>query len=480
MPLSQTAHTPSVESGAVKTSRCLTSHPQLPAASLTAPAEDTAFKYKKLNKDSHQIRLLRLSRASEGAVEGETIVRDLGLQDSTPYDAVSYAWGDPNLCETVIVDEQVMPVTRNAFEMLCSLGRAKHQSYLWIDAICINQRDVAERNHQVQQMREIYSAARKVVIHLGGPTADTDLLMGTIVELTENQSSTGPGPRDPEGEWAAVQARLRRDMGADAEQRQRNAMRDLLGRPYFERVWIIQEIMLPQQGVVQCGDWVVTCESFVAVAQHLRVCPGAYRTQLLLAMPTLLRKVTLHDDDQDLYSLLLRYREAKASDERDRIYALSSLAHPIEREPLEVDYAQTEAELVRRTIAHICKCDLECLPVEDPAPTIASFLADLDTLHQRVLGQILRSTHALTPFFVSILIEDPYRVFNITTMMLQDAHANPVHAEALMTQLIQYRPGNEQPRARRRGPWVMESQFFRSNSSKSRWRGHVHTFTAKL
>lgn len=39
--------------------------------------------------------------------------------------------------------------------------------YLWIDALSIDQANVLERNHQVQQMAEIYSKAKYVLVWVG-------------------------------------------------------------------------------------------------------------------------------------------------------------------------------------------------------------------------------------------------------------------------------------------------------------------------
>ncbi|KAK0610839.1 heterokaryon incompatibility, partial [Immersiella caudata] len=58
-------------------------------------------------------------------------------------------------------------VTRNCFNALKSLRRPDTPRSLWIDAICINQHDVAERSAQVQIMNSVYSKGSQTVIYLG-------------------------------------------------------------------------------------------------------------------------------------------------------------------------------------------------------------------------------------------------------------------------------------------------------------------------
>ncbi|KAJ1324064.1 HET domain-containing protein [Microdochium nivale] len=428
--------------------------------------QETHFQYKALRGESHQIRLMRLKRASEGPIECDTVVRNLtrpASRDAIPYEVVSYLWGDPELCEKITVDGQPLPVTRNAFEMLDSLRRAEHK-YLWIDAICINQCDVTERSHQVQQMGEIYSSARQVVIYLGRPTADTDFLMKAMSEV--QKKSKCHGPRLSFTEWTAVQASLCRE-SIDAKDRQRSAMRDLLSRSYFDRVWIIQEISLPSSGLVCCGDWSVSCETFVSTIHSLDIRPSAYRAELLRAMPTLARQVNFLDDGHDLFTVLSRYSEAKAFDQRDRIYAILGLVRLGYIERLVVDYGQSEAEVVRHATAHICRCSVESLQVGDAATTVASFIKSLPTLHQDVLSQLVRSTHSRAYLDVVILLADPFVELDITPTILRDAAANQVHGNDITRELLRYNPSVKAIKARPQIP-IHEKLFEHSNAARGR------------
>lgn len=99
-------------------------------------------------------------------------LRHHSLDEDVPYEAVSYAWGDPEPGYTVFVNgSHTLEVTPNCLDVLISLRRRFHRRTLWIDAICIDQRDVGtskrERDRQVKIMGDIYRKAQKVLIWLG-------------------------------------------------------------------------------------------------------------------------------------------------------------------------------------------------------------------------------------------------------------------------------------------------------------------------
>ncbi|KAF2679666.1 HET-domain-containing protein, partial [Lentithecium fluviatile CBS 122367] len=88
------------------------------------------------------------------------------------FEAVSYTWadlnGDDTLSDRVYLDSdhRILPATRNCVAALRRFRTAQDR-LLWVDAICINQVDLAERATQVGLMREIYSFAGRVIVYLG-------------------------------------------------------------------------------------------------------------------------------------------------------------------------------------------------------------------------------------------------------------------------------------------------------------------------
>lgn len=126
--------------------------------------------YGSLDTTERQIRLLTLESKDEQDGTLNCTLETVSLDDQPEYAALSYVWGDAKITETIHVNDHAMPVTVNLAAALRQI-RAKDSDWanrrLWIDAVCINQRDLLERNAQVAMMCSIYRYARNVVMWLG-------------------------------------------------------------------------------------------------------------------------------------------------------------------------------------------------------------------------------------------------------------------------------------------------------------------------
>lgn len=120
----------------------------------------------------------------------------------TSYAVLSYTWGDMQKKASINLDGHQFPVTTNLEAALRQMRKraqppikqeyTHHESYWWIDAVCINQEDLAERNHQAAIMRRIYKSASSVQVWLGAAADQSDMAMTVISQLT-NVPKRGPG-----------------------------------------------------------------------------------------------------------------------------------------------------------------------------------------------------------------------------------------------------------------------------------------------
>src|SRR5437773_6109315 len=62
-----------------------------------------------------------------------------------------------------------MQVSQNVYQILCERRSLVKDRWIWIDSICIDQENSDEKTKQVQMMRDIYSRATRVVVHLASP-----------------------------------------------------------------------------------------------------------------------------------------------------------------------------------------------------------------------------------------------------------------------------------------------------------------------
>ena len=116
-------------------------------------------------------------------------LQHVSLDTKPLYTALSYTWGDLDRTKTILSENKTLPVTENLYEALKELrheleGKGENISTLfWTDAICIDQRNILEREQKVKLMEYIYKQASMVDIWLGEAAADSDLAMEFIIEL---------------------------------------------------------------------------------------------------------------------------------------------------------------------------------------------------------------------------------------------------------------------------------------------------------
>lgn len=167
--------------------------------------------------------------------------------------ALSYAWGDASITETVFVNRLPIQTTTNLVEALKVLSRKPDmRSPLWIDAICINQASVAEKNSQVPLMSRIYGSAELVIVWLGLEENDSSVAMEFIDRMAQDPTNALEGPLSLEflkaDEYKAMANRLHpaRDLLQSIE--------DLMvGRSYWRRRWTFQELVLSKRCTLVCG-----------------------------------------------------------------------------------------------------------------------------------------------------------------------------------------------------------------------------------
>lgn len=158
------------------------------------------------------------------------------------YEALSYTWGDPSPKFVIKCNGQTLPIAHNLFFALQQLRHASTQRFLWIDAICINQNDIAERSMQIQYMLDIYQNAARVLVWLGVESETSPLAMEAMRQLDEREIRKEVLYRVHEsGCYEKLKAAC-------------DAISELLERPWFTRSWIRQELTVAKDVVVLCGQ----------------------------------------------------------------------------------------------------------------------------------------------------------------------------------------------------------------------------------
>lgn len=178
-------------------------------------------------------------------------IRDVNLDDHPKYKALSYVWGDASVTLPILVNEKRYYVTTNCHAALHRL-RGVGETCLWIDAICINQKDNEEKGTQIPLMRDIYSMAEEVTVWLGRSEAERrpedksneDLAFALMKDLE----------RGLEGfvDFDKANKLFRGLMRGENPHRRWVALEELFSHPWFERLWVYQELLVSSTATALC------------------------------------------------------------------------------------------------------------------------------------------------------------------------------------------------------------------------------------
>ena len=233
------------------------------------------YSYNQLPNDGSKIRLIELLGGDDTQIHCKMHV--VGLEDSRSlpsnerrgkYEALSYTWQSQTLSDHVICNGKVLYVTQTLYDALRTLRRATTSRLLWIDQLCINQEDVAERNCQVRLMRFIYNRAELVIAWLGLEDEYTGAafqLIQTI--LTKHVSTDLSLDAEPEAIWDEQQMDA---MGLPHfPSFAWEALARLFERPYFRRIWVVQEVVVASDTIIRCGSFTISWEHVEYIARSL-------------------------------------------------------------------------------------------------------------------------------------------------------------------------------------------------------------------
>ncbi|KAF2823236.1 HET-domain-containing protein [Ophiobolus disseminans] len=312
-----------------------TSHPEQTADL----SETSTYQYKRLNYElGQEIRLIILY-PGEILDDIRCSLVHVNLLDKPTFEAVSYTWatanGDASLSAQMICHGRRIFITRNCERVLRCLRSLAHNRTLWIDAVCINQMDNTERSHQVNLMDTVYSNASLVLAYVGAENVNIQRLIAQFMRQPAND----------------LDARL---VGQADNFHQDYSYRDrvttFLSQPYFDRVWVLQEIALAKVVIMVTGqrtmEW--TAETASVLLQLCR--------SFCIDPPSVLRWPPANGiEKEDILDVLRRSRNCSASNPRDKIYAVLGLVKQDGSSLIPVDYSRSPNEVFEDLAVYLLK-----------------------------------------------------------------------------------------------------------------------------
>jgi hypothetical protein len=370
--------------------------------------------YQRLPSPS-SIRLLRIEPGiADDDIRLEVDIHDLNT--SPPFQALSYVWGEkdpptrvfvngvpkdigPNLASAL---KRLRPFPKSASRLYKQLPQddflnssqhawsefAHHvdelsfeerslQQFIWIDALAIDQDNLREREQQVSMMREIYQKAAKVIVWLGedqvyeraprivnklawrthlGEFGEMPIVLSffaqtqraTVLEDTEDWNPAIYGEGQVVNRFFGFLPTSAPEWGA---------LRRFFLRPWFSRVWVLQEIAVAQSACFMVGGWNVEWNAVANAAVFFQ--DKNYSSLVDTAAAAHAARVSREKSLTPLIDLLRDARQRLATDPRDKVFALLGLAeeHPLFEtttdQRIRPDYRKTRLETFRDVTAFI-------------------------------------------------------------------------------------------------------------------------------
>ncbi|KAK3343398.1 heterokaryon incompatibility protein-domain-containing protein, partial [Lasiosphaeria hispida] len=282
--------------------------------------------YEPLDEGNLDVRFLTLFPAEAFEADIHCRVYQASVMEDTypTFKALLYCWGTPTPPQRIILNGSSLNVGPNLESALRHLRDKSAKVELWVDALCINQADTGERSSQVELMDSMYGDAEEVVVWLGDESHDSDAAMDLIKQWSR---------------WLDLSGKI------DAC----SAITNLLCRPYWERVWVVQEVACAKEVIVMCGRKVISFDDFEKACDAWdRICRSlgarAEDVPRRLLLDSLRRcnlrgmiqhrnfRITSYMDwDQPrapFLEIIESCRHLKCSDPRDKIYGFLALGGP--------------------------------------------------------------------------------------------------------------------------------------------------------
>jgi len=330
------------------------------------------YVYQPLAANEGILRVLRLLPGS-GSQHLQCYLMHVCLADQPPpdYETISYCWGNAMRRVNIEIDGVFTKVPANTAAALKKLRYVDKERVVWIDAVCIDQKNIEERNNQVAIMGRIYKCGRNNLIWLGNDKSTNAPSMVRYVNRlvehmraeTEDFKNAEKALFDPSGAF-----RFPKQGFPAGFEHCLGSIKALVHLPWFRRIWVVQEAALSRQSICYWGNctfnlldvlrsvlWLNYKGGFrerVAIDRHLHFIVGISMVSD--------RKIwsMRRREDTEFRFLLAAFRQTEAADPRDKIYGLLGLykeRRGLTHLPtlLRPDYSQRPADVYRKATLHM-------------------------------------------------------------------------------------------------------------------------------
>jgi hypothetical protein len=401
-------------------------------------SQQLPYTYSSLNTT---IRLLRVSRHGEASeITGELESFCLDSPNCPHFMTLSYVWGSsPVYNKSISLRGGRLPVLESLYpflDLICNLQESSRNQWWWIDSVCIDQNNAYERDSQVQLMGRIYTQAIKSIVWLGGKSEDSDLAMDFLTFLQKRRWQFDKG--------GTVERSAFRELRQQQFQAKWKAVENLLLRPWWKRVWTLQEFIVAPKLELFCGNKSIPRSSFKSAMYAIWLAGGADGKLISkAAFEAGWSRRRIHQWYQDtqempLVAAIAYLGDSDATHQRDRIYSLLTLVGPEDRKLIgKPDYTTSLVEvyskLVRDFVENYKNLDITCFAHDFVSPT-----SDTSDLPSWVPNWSVKVRQKVVPLMVS---QGQGRIGNFRPLADRDSTAS-YKASGISTPVIDFPAGN--------------------------------------
>ena len=344
-----------------------------------------------------EIRLFRLDLNTKNlSIGGCLETFPLSSPECPRFTAVSYVWAGSNFTKKIQVNDgltlSVLPTVSLILEAM------KHDSHLfsgdkvwlWIDSICINQTDFAERTAQVKMMREIFQAAKRVIAWLDpGQDEDATYEYDVAIDFLEKLATSV--------KW--LHRRYTRSGVRDLPEslvspRGWNAVGKLLENSWWKRAWTLQEFILPSKVIFWTGSSRISIGRYKDAMYAMWLCGAGNDLIGWRAWGPAWNRRRLHSwhskhkSAMGLFALMAYTGDYQVTDPVDRIYSLLGLVNDVDihmvgdvsyKEPASVAYTRIAKNFIEQRNSLDVICFGQVFPSKTETDLLPTWIPDWRT-----------------------------------------------------------------------------------------------------
>jgi hypothetical protein len=255
----------------------------------------------------------------------------------------------PPFDHQILIDNKIIQIGSNLDAALRKLRKPDVNKTLWIDAIYINQNDEKERQTQIQEMQNIFTSAVQVRAWLGEDRKHGELAISVLENLQEEDVAKFSANDFTTPEWLAL--------------------KNFWSKPYWKRIWIVQEIAVAhERALIGYGNRWIQRSAFEKAIDILIAHRNNYETLLWEGMESEMDwflnlshicRCDIHPpvsrNLQDLEHLLYLTEHFEATESHDHFFAILGLSRQEDRLAIPIDYSECFADLCSKVLLHIIR-----------------------------------------------------------------------------------------------------------------------------